>query len=876
MNKKQSDLICYRKNYTPPTWLVDEVNLTFDIKQRFTRVTASLSIRKNPKTPLDRCVLNGATKLISIELDGKLLLKKHYQLKNEKLTILHTPEHFNIKIQTEIYPHKNTKLMGLYASSGNLFTQCEPEGFREITYYPDRPDVMALFTTTLIADKKRYPILLSNGNKIASGQISAKRHWVKWQDPHRKPAYLFALVAGNLIVTQDQFVKKDGKTVQLEIWTESSEQHKVTHAMSSLKQAMAWDEEQFNLLYDLDSYMIVAVKDFNMGAMENKGLNIFNTTYVLADQSSSTDEELINVMRVIGHEYFHNWTGNRVTCRDWFQLSLKEGLTVFREQMFCEMLTHAAITRIKDIKVLRTQQFSEDSGPTAHPIRPESYLEINNFYTATVYEKGAEVVRMYQTVLGEKNFKRGLALYLKNHDGQAATCDDFIQAMSDASQTDLTQFSRWYEQSGTPCLTINGHYDNPSHTYTLNVKQSTPISAKQRKKQPLLIPLGIGLIDNKGHDMVLKCNGNHRYDHQSCLLMIQKPTERFIFHNVPHEPVPSFLRHFSAPIELKFDWTSEQLAFLMVHDSDLFARWEAGQRLMKKLLLATYQQENNTSALYTILQKAYLESLNDNQIDPAYKALLLALPSEHDMLAWLEQVDPQKIHQTINSISRQLAVDFSNQWQMLFDQTSNQLTKTSHQAIGLRALRNLSLSMLVKGTENADRIAKRHFEQANNMTDQMGALLALRDCDSVERVACIKAFDRQWQNDNLVMDKYFSLIASSKLSTTLSQTKEALKHPVFTFKNPNKIFALLGVFGKNLPIFHAANGSGYRFLAKKIIKIDRINPQAASYLIKAFSCLKKMESKRQQLIQKQLNTILVQSHLSKNVKEIVGKILCQG
>jgi aminopeptidase N len=875
MNKQQYALKCYRKNYNPPSWLIDQINLTFDIKQRFTSVISTLSIKKNPKAPLAPCVLNGTAKLISIELDGKSLHKKYYKLKNDTLTILHTPEHFDLKIQTEIYPHKNTKLMGLYASGDNLFTQCEPEGFREITYYPDRPDVIALFTTTLIADKKRYPILLSNGNKITSGNISSNRHWAKWQDPYRKPAYLFALVAGNLIATKDKFVKKDGKTIQLEIWTELSDQHKVAHAMSSLKQAMAWDEQQFNLLYDLDIYMIVAVKDFNAGAMENKGLNIFNAKYVLADKSSSTDEELIYVMRVIGHEYFHNWTGNRVTCRDWFQLSLKEGLTVFREQMFCEMLTHAAITRIKDVKVLRIKQFSEDAGPTSHPIRPESYLEINNFYTATVYEKGAEVVRMYQTLLGQENFKRGLALYLKNHDGQAATCDDFIQAMSDASKTNLTQFSRWYKQSGTPCLTISSHYDNRSHTYTLNITQSTSPTADQRKKQPLLIPLVIGLIDNKGHDMVLKCDGNHRYDDRSYLLIIQKPTECFIFKNVPHEPAPSFLRYFSAPIHIKFDWTNEQLAFLMTHDSDLFARWEACQSLMKNILLATYHDQNDTSELYAIFKEAYLASLNDNQIDPAYKALLLDLPSEHDMLAWLDQVDPQKIYQAIQSISNQLATDFSHQWQILFDQTTEQLTKTSHQAIGLRALRNLSLAMLVKSTKNAHRTAKQHFDQASNMTDQMGALLALRDCDSIEQIACMKAFDQYWQSDNLVMDKYFTIIASSKLSTTLKTVKEALKHPAFTLKNPNKIFALLGTFGKNLPIFHAANGSGYRFLAKKIIKIDRINPQAANYLIKTFGCLKKMESKRQQLMKKQLNIILMQPHLSKNVREIAEKIIHQ-
>lgn len=865
----------YRHRYTPPSWLIDQTDLTFHIMRNRVKVTAKLALRRNFNVAAAPCLLNGSAKLLAIAQDGKALDASCYRLTKTQLMLTHTPERFNLEITTVLYPRQNTQLMGLYASGNNLFTQCEPEGFRQITYYIDRPDVLSTFTTTMIADKQQYPVLLSNGNKIDAGHLDSNQHWVTWQDPYRKPSYLFALVAGQFVVTQDQFTKKNGQTVQLEIWTEQADQHKVAHAMSSLKRAMAWDEAHFNLMYDLDIYMIVAAKDFNAGAMENKGLNIFNTQYVLAEPYTATDDELINVAKVIGHEYFHNWTGNRVTCRDWFQLSLKEGLTVFREQLFSETLNHPAISRIKDVRTLRLLQFAEDSGPTSHPIRPDAYVEINNFYTATVYEKGAEVIRMYHTLLGQENFKHGLALYLQRHDGQAATCEDFITAMSEAGQIDLKKFSRWYKQSGTPQVSIKTRYCPRQQTYTLSIVQHTPPTPDQTKKRPLHIPLAIGLMNQAGQALPLYCNQITQQGDTSCVLSITKTAQRFVFKSIPCEPVPSLLRNFSAPIQLHVDWKNEQLALLIKHDSDFFARWEASQLLAKRLLLACYDDTTETEVIYAILVEAWSFILNNQNIAPDYKALLLSLPNNNEMLEWLDHANPQKIHRTIQTVFAKLAQTFCKRWWQLFEQTTNQLKQNAEQAVGLRALRDVSLAMLTAIPQHTQalQVAQQQFTTAKNMTDQMGALHALNHIDSIERIACLEAFSQRYAQDALVMDKYFYLLAASTLPHTLVEVKRALKHPAFTPKNPGKIFALLGTLAKNIPIFHTSNGNSYRFFARKIIQIDRFNPHAASYLVKKFNSLKKMDLIYQKQIVAQLQIILSSPHISTNVQEIAEKII---
>ncbi|QQS16900.1 MAG: aminopeptidase N [Neisseriales bacterium] len=864
-----------RHRYTAPSWLIDQTYLIFHITSDMVKVTAKLALRRNLNTPVAPCVLDGSATLLAVAQDGKTLDASCYQLTKTQLILTQATDNFTLEIITVLHPWKNTQLMGLYASGNHLFTQCEPEGFREITYYLDRPDVLSKFTTMIIANKQQYPVLLSNGHKIDTGNLDEHQHWVTWHDPYRKPAYLFALVAGQLVVTQDTFIKKDGKATQLEIWTEASDRHKVAYAMSSLKKAMTWDEAYFNLMYDLDIYMIVAVKDFNMGAMENKGLNIFNTKYVLADPFTATDDECIDIAKVIGHEYFHNWTGNRVTCRDWFQLSLKEGLTVFREQLFGETLSDPAVSRIKDVRKLRLLQFAEDSGPTSHPVRPDTYIEINNFYTATVYEKGAEVIRMCQTLLGQANFKRGLALYLQRHDGQAATCEDFIAAMSEAGQIDLKQFSYWYEQSGTPQVSVKTCYRPRQQTYTLTVTQHTPATPDQRTKRLLHIPLAIGLISQTGQALPLYCNQITQQGNTDCVLFITKAVQRFEFKAIPCEPVPSLLRNFSAPIKLNVNWKNEHLAWLMMHDSDGFARWEAGQLLAKRLLLASYTNTAEIHVIFEMLIEAWSFVLSHQNIAPDYKALLLSLPNQKEMLEWLDHANPQKIHCTIRTLSAKLAQTFCDRWWQIFEQTTRALKQVSAQAVGLRALRDLSLAMLndVPQYKQAIKAAKQQFILAENITDQMGALRALNHIDCIERSTCLEAFSQRYIQDALVMDKYFHLLAASTLPNTLTQVKQAFKHPAFAQRNPNKILALLGTLASNVPIFHAANGSSYRFVARKIVHIDRFNPQVASYLVKGFSCLKKMETKYQQQMALQLQTILAVPKISKNVREIAEKIM---
>jgi aminopeptidase N len=866
----------YRHDYRPPAFLVDRVDLKFDVADDATHVSSRLVITRNDKADAAAdLVLDGSARLLAVVLDGQPVDAGRYRLDDDSLTIAGVPDSFILEIETELDPAANTSLMGLYASNGNLFTQCEPEGFRKITYYPDRPDVMAKFTTTIVADKVKYPVLLSNGNKVGEGMVDKKRRWVKWVDPYRKPSYLFAMVAGRLTALKDSFVTLGGREVALEIWTEPADQDKARHAMDSVKQAMRWDEERFGLEYDLDIYMIVAVGDFNMGAMENKGLNIFNTKYVLARRDTATDFDFEGVQGVIAHEYFHNWTGNRVTCRDWFQLSLKEGLTVFRDQEFSADMTSRAVKRIEDVKGLRAMQFPEDAGPTAHPIRPDSYIEMNNFYTMTVYEKGAEVVRMYQTLLGREGFRKGMDLYFKRHDGQAVTCDDFRAAMADANAVDLDQFALWYSQAGTPVLDVKGTYDASTRTYRLDVRQSCPSTPGQDGKQPFHIPLAMGLIGQDGRDLPLRLAGEATAVTGTRVLDVKQAECSFTFVDVPCEPVPSLLRDFSAPVQLRIDLTDAQLAFLMAHDSDPFARWEAGQVLSGRVLRQLIETDiaGGELVLPAHFCQAYTAVLADGQADPAFKALMLALPGEAEMLEWFDAAEPDSIHRVRDFVLKALALALRGELRATWE--INQTREYRPEDAARRSLKNLALAMLCRLDDVWPlETAKNQFVQADNMTDQMGALMALRDRDCAERTDCLHRFAERWVDDALVMDKYFALIAGSQVPDAFDHVQAALSHPAFSLKNPNKARSLLGVFGRNMKFFHAADGSGYRFMAEQVLTIDGFNPQVASRLVQVFNRWKKLEPGRRALMKAELERMAA-GKLSKDVFEIVSKNLEQ-
>ncbi|GGY03362.1 aminopeptidase N [Paludibacterium paludis] len=869
----QQPEVKYRKDYAAPAFLVDKIDLRFEIEDTETRVHSRLVINRNDKTPAaSTLLLDGSARLLSVAVDGQKLAEERYRLEDGVLAVLDVPESFILEVETSLDPASNTSLMGLYASNGNLFTQCEPEGFRKITYYPDRPDVMAKFSTTIVADKQKYPVLLSNGNKVGEGMLDKKRHWVKWVDPYRKPAYLFAMVAGRLTALKDTFTTQSGREVALEIWTEPADQDKVQHAMDSVKRSMKWDETRFGLEYDLDIYMIVAVGDFNMGAMENKGLNIFNTKYVLARQETATDDDFEGIERVIGHEYFHNWTGNRVTCRDWFQLSLKEGLTVFRDQEFSADMTSRAVKRISDVIGLRASQFPEDAGPTAHPVRPDSYIEMNNFYTMTIYEKGAEVVRMYHTLLGEEGFRKGMDLYFRRHDGQAVTCDDFRAAMADANGADFGQFALWYSQAGTPVLDAEGRYDPVARTFTLTVAQSCPATPGQENKQPFHIPLAMGLVGEDGQDLPLKLAGSDTAP-TTRVLELREERETFVFEDVPSRPVPSLLRGFSAPVRLNYDWSDNDLAFLMANDSDPFSRWEAGQTYAERLLRAEIaaRADGRGVTVPAAFVDAFRAVLKDHAADPAFKALMLQLPSVAEIIELLDSADPALIHEVRETVLTALAAELRNEWREAYE--LNTTREYRPQDAGKRALKNRALSMLCRlGDARALESARDQFIKADNMTDQMGALIALRDTGSAERDESLAEFARRWEKDALVMDKYFTLVASSLGAGTLDEVKRAMSHPAFSIKNPNKARSLLMTFGRNMRHFHAADGSGYRFIADQVLALDALNPQVASRLVSVFNRRKKIEPARAALMKAELERLMA-AQLSKDVYEIVSKNL---
>lgn len=865
-----SKTVHYLKDYQTPAYRILETDLHFDIAEPQTIVKSRLTVE--PQRVGEPLVLDGSAKLLSVKINGTAA---DYVLEGETLTIAGVPsERFTVEVETEILPAENKSLMGLYASGGNLFTQCEPEGFRKITFYIDRPDVMSKFTTTIVADKKRYSVLLSNGNKIDGGEFSDGRHWVKWEDPFAKPSYLFALVAGDLAVTEDYFTTMSGRNVKIEFYTTEADKPKVGFAIESLKNAMKWDETRFGLEYDLDIFMVVAVGDFNMGAMENKGLNIFNTKFVLADSRTATDTDFEGIESVVGHEYFHNWTGNRVTCRDWFQLSLKEGLTVFRDQEFSGDRASRAVRRIENIRLLRQHQFPEDAGPTAHPVRPASYEEMNNFYTMTVYEKGAEVVRMYHTLLGEDGFQKGMKLYFQRHDGQAVTCDDFRAAMADANGINLDQFALWYSQAGTPVLEAEGRLKN--NIFELTIKQTVPPTPDMADKQPMMIPVKIGLLNRNGEAVAFDYQGKRVTE---AVLLLTEAEQTFPLEGVTEAVVPSLLRGFSAPVHLNYPYSDDDLLLLLAHDSDAFTRWEAAQTLYRRAVAANLAALSDGIELpkHEKLLAAVEKVISDDLLDNAFKALLLGVPSEAELWDGAENIDPLRYHQAREALLDTLAVHFLPKWHELNRQAAkqeNQSYEYSPEAAGWRTLRNVCRAFVLRADPaHIETVAEKYGEMAQNMTHEWGILSAVNGNESDTRNRLLAQFADKFSDDALVMDKYFALVGLSRRSDTLQQVQTALQHPKFSLENPNKARSFIGSFSRNVPHFHAEDGSGYRFIADKVIEIDRFNPQVAARLVQAFNLCNKLEPHRKNLVKQELQRIRAQEGLSKDVGEIVGKIL---
>ena len=865
-----SKTVRYLKDYQTPAYRILETDLHFDIAEPQTVVKSRLTVE--PQRVGEPLVLDGSAKLLSVKINGAAA---DYALEGETLTIAGVPsERFTVEVETEILPAENKSLMGLYASGGNLFTQCEPEGFRKITFYIDRPDVMSKFTTTIVADKKRYPVLLSNGNKIDGGEFSDGRHWVKWEDPFAKPSYLFALVAGDLAVTEDRFTTMSGRNVKIEFYTTEADKPKVGFAVESLKNAMKWDETRFGLEYDLDIFMVVAVGDFNMGAMENKGLNIFNTKFVLADSRTATDTDFEGIESVVGHEYFHNWTGNRVTCRDWFQLSLKEGLTVFRDQEFSGDRASRAVRRIENIRLLRQHQFPEDAGPTAHPVRPASYEEMNNFYTMTVYEKGAEVVRMYHTLLGEEGFQKGMKLYFQRHDGQAVTCDDFRAAMADANGINLDQFALWYSQAGTPVLEAEGRLKN--NIFELTIKQTVPPTPDMADKQPMMIPVKVGLLNRNGEAVAFDYQGKRATE---AVLLLTEAEQTFPLEGVTEAVVPSLLRGFSAPVHLNYPYSDDDLLLLLAHDSDAFTRWEAAQTLYRRAVAANLAALSDGVELpkHEKLLAAVEKVISDDLLDNAFKAMLLGVPSEAELWDGAENIDPLRYHQAREALLDTLAVHFLPKWHELNRQAAkqeNQSYEYSPETAGWRTLRNVCRAFVLRADPaHIETVAEKYGEMAQNMTHEWGILSAVNGNESDTRNRLLAQFADKFSDDALVMDKYFALVGLSRRSDTLQQVQTALQHPKFSLENPNKARSLIGSFSRNVPHFHAEDGSGYRFIADKVIEIDRFNPQVAARLVQAFNLCNKLEPHRKNLVKQELQRIRAQEGLSKDVGEIVGKIL---
>ncbi len=887
-----------RADYRPPDFLLDHVSLEFDLDPALTYVTATLDLRRNPAVDGAAALrLDGEDlDLALIAIDGHALPASTYQLRDDGLTLrLRTQSNrFQLKTVVRIKPSANTELMGLFVSNGNFFSQCEAEGFRRITFFPDRPDVMTTYRVTLRADRSRYPVLLANGNLIEQGDLSEGRHFAIWDDPFAKPSYLFALVAGNLAVHEERFIRASGREASLQIYVDHGNLDKTQHAMASLKRAIAWDESRYGLELDLERFMIVASNDFNMAAMENKGLNIFNAKYVLANPSVATDDDYTSIESIVGHEYFHNWTGNRVTCRDWFQLSLKEGLTVFRDQEFsADMLGDAnsrAVKRIEDVRALRAMQFPEDGGPMAHPVRPDHYQEISNFYTATVYEKGAEVVRMLQTLVGVDGFRRGMDLYFKRHDGQAVTCDDFVAAIADANGRDLTQFKRWYSQAGTPRVTVVTRYDEHTYVLELTLSQATPSTPGQSSKEPFHIPFAVGLMAGDGRDMPLQLEGE--FGNTSAptsatkVLDLTHARQTFRFINVGERPVPSLLRNFSAPVIVEHRYSDADLTFLSAHDPDAFNRWEAGQRLaMDRLMSLTDAVEaGRPLALDDAIVAMLRTTLLDSGLSPAFKAQALLLPAESFIGDQRVVIDPEAIRQARRYAMRELGQRLAADWQATYSSLQSSLPLSAEYSpdaasAGRRALRNLALTYLAEGEiEGALDLAREQLVASTNMTDAQGALSVIVNSASPLKAEALIQLARVWSEQPLLMNKWFQLQATAVAHPgeppVVERVRLLMRHPGFSFSNPNNVYALIRSFCvSNEAEFHRRNAGGYPFWVEQVLALDKTNPTIAARLARALDRWRKFTADRQAAMRAALEEVAGQRGLSRDVYEIVNKSL---
>lgn len=866
----------FRNEYTVFDYLVETLSLTFQIYEEKTIVTAIGQYRRNPLSeranpPL--LLFGEELELSRIAIDQRPLSAADYVIDETMLQVEKVPDAFTLEIVTVIYPDRNTSLEGLYRSSGNYCTQCEAEGFRKITYYPDRPDVLSKFTTRIEADRDACPVLLSNGNLVARGSQAENRHYAVWQDPYPKPCYLFAMVAGRLVAIEDEFVTRSGRRVDLKIFVEERNKNKCAHAMASLKKAMRWDEEVYGLEYDLDIFMIVAVDDFNMGAMENKGLNVFNSKCVLCSPETATDDDYLAIEGVIAHEYFHNWTGNRITCRDWFQLSLKEGLTVFRDQEFSADMNSRPVQRIDDVRLLKNFQFKEDGGPMAHPVRPDSYMEINNFYTSTVYNKGAEVIRMMSIMLGAANFRKGMDLYFARHDGQAVTCDDFVAAMSDASGIDLTQFKNWYSQAGTPVLQVRGKWDEQGGKYRLTVQQSCPDTPGQKGKEPFHLPLAVGLLGKDGRDLL-----SPAHEGGTAVLQLREKEQVFTFKDIREKPVVSFLRDFSSPVKVSSFQTRAELAFLMRYDTNLFNRWDAAARLAGEVIVEAAEKlaKNETPVLDELYLEAVAHNLGREIEDPAILALCLTLPAETTLAQEMAVIDPDALHQARQLVKSELAARNSQAFLALYENSRGQGEyRITPREIGRRNLKNVSLSYLMAVDPLPEEILARCFgqyRQATNMTDSIAALARLVDLDREERREALDDFYRRWRDNPLVLDKWFTLQALSSLPGTLDEVRKLLDNPSFSIKNPNKVRALIAAFCTGNHVrFHDRGGAGYTFLADMIVSLNGVNPQIAARLVTPLINWQRYDDKRQLLMRNELTRIASTEGLSRDVFEIVNK-----
>ena len=858
----------YRHDYRAPEYLISDIDLTFDLDATKTVVTAVSQVTRQSATAVPLRLDGEDLTLVSLHINDEAW--SDYKEEGNQLVIDNLPERFTLRIVNEISPAANTALEGLYQSGVALCTQCEAEGFRHITWYLDRPDVLARFTTKIIADKTLYPYLLSNGNRIGEGEMENGRHWVQWQDPFPKPCYLFALVAGDFDVLRDTFKTRSGREVALELFVDRGNLDRAPWAMTSLINSMKWDETRFGLEYDLDIYMIVAVDFFNMGAMENKGLNIFNSKYVLARTDTATDKDYLDIERVIGHEYFHNWTGNRVTCRDWFQLSLKEGLTVFRDQEFSSDLGSRAVNRINNVRTMRGLQFAEDASPMAHPIRPDKVIEMNNFYTLTVYEKGAEIIRMIHTLLGEENFQKGMQLYFERHDGSAATCDDFVQAMEDASNVDLSHFRRWYSQAGTPIVTVKDDYNPETEQYTLTISQRTPPTAEQEEKHPLHIPFSVELYDNEGNVIPLQKGGHPVHN-------VTQAEQTFIFDNVYFQPVPALLCEFSAPVKLEYKWSDQQLTFLMRHARNDFSRWDAAQSLLAtyiKLNVNRYQQ-GQPLTLPVHVADAFRAILLDENIDPALAAEILTLPSATEIAELFDIIDPIAIVAVREALTRTLATELADEFLAIYNANKLDAYRVEHADIGKRSLRNTCLRYLAFGeAELANTLVSKQYHEADNMTDALAALAASVAAELPCRDALMQEYDDKWYQDGLVMDKWFILQATSPAADVLSKVRSLLKHRSFTMSNPNRVRSLIGAFASSNPAaFHAEDGSGYQFMVEMLTELNSRNPQVASRLIEPLIRLKRYDAQRQAKMRAALEQLKGLENLSGDLYEKIAKAL---